>query len=78
MTYGYLDHCPLCGSERGPGGHECQPRDCVDVERFREVTTPEPPPPSDPPKPVEPSKPWPAWVADTWVKRILGGRPLND
>lgn len=21
--YGYLDTCPDCGSERGPGGHTC-------------------------------------------------------
>lgn len=21
--YAYLDYCPQCGSERGPGGHEC-------------------------------------------------------
>lgn len=46
MTFGYLDCCPRCGSERGPGGHECLPRDCVDVERMREAPSPPLPPPS--------------------------------
>lgn len=32
--YGYLDCCPICGSERGPGGHtECGK---PNVERFAE------------------------------------------
>lgn len=67
MTYGYLDYCPQCGSERGPGGHECVAKDTT---RF-EVVLPETetPPLIEPPRePLGPPKPWPAWVGDVWAR----------
>lgn len=46
--FGYLDHCPQCGSERGPGGHECVAKDTT---RF-EVVLPETETPPSKVKPI--------------------------